>query len=1380
MTTSVSGSSYKFKIAADRRAQMPFSVIAVLLLVVSSASIALLYGIDSQGDAARIPQEKLGDMTAAMDAAVEDVVRIAYASALDSIKGTVVLNSTELHERFLSSLDPALARSYPKVSGDIRSSVAHNISLTFLRASLQESFGGGTVWQGSSVPAYFIINGNYSLEIACDDGKLTRTVELDQDVLVPLPLLAYKLERMNKAAAPMGEIETIVQYELSALAQDRVLRGYGSGARTGAEGTEEIITPEDVVRAVNLAVLLEELRYFQDIGAVSGDLAAIAPEIEGLEGEADPADLFLRSYQDGGLDLASIVGQALYARADSIVLKWMDYLGLIDLVGLGEAALEMGEDNLFAVIDLLTGGDHDQVVMSEYIANAMAEAGYQQYDYRWYCYGGGDILVHLPSFRITVFDDRGRAEIIELKGTYALDVPQMDVLSSPAWAEVRQDYRSETRAIAEAMRSFVETIAAGIASNCHLPPLDLKLDPTDGRTYLQEIDEQLAAAFRDGSGWIQPAIDRADEVRTVREGLAQAAMDYLDRNWMEMFQVNTSLTRTAWDLSAVLAQEKLGTDPDYSQGALAKVRDRIYLSLTNENWGAWDVMLAELMEGRLGPLLNKLDHALSMQTEGSIDLVTMLTDAMTSTTGLGLMTALMVKDTMDGFGDSLAAQGGGYAVPIASGGMTLDLADGHRRVESVVLDSKALELSEDGRPGSLQVSVKMPWQYDRSHTSYPNRHVTDVGAMTATPYLAQWEVRYAGGLELTARSDGSAVPPCSSFVPLLGAFTVVAFSGWSLEGVEYAPSATLRSDVQDLLTGLYDMIASAAQVVGGLADQLFMLLYRLITDLFSCSTGALGSLEELLASGTGALEDLITGSMGQAISLLADGASAIMGGTTIDLHVLGLALSVVFAPGDSALAGTEDRMRIDIGRSFAGTSFSSSFRVLRLPDGDHTIAVSMGLEADDWSVDLTIDPLTKIYEHVVELRGYMGQYMIELCAPEVQRVQKVSLSLSDIPGVGDALKSIPSPVPGTKWHVDAGMEMSFNILGRSGLVINEVELNPQGADRSREWVELYNPSGEAVDLTGYALVTSRGDVHREVLSGSIQAYGHLVHQFSGQALDNGDVKDFPLQESVTLLDRNGKRVDAAPWLRDLDDDARTWQRSYDGASEWELRTGSRGSSNGPVLLTEQSIEGLKDLIVTSFKESFEEQMSGPLDMSLLRDIVAGAMSRIADRMLDSVERTISVLRFYLELGLDDLTGSAGGGINMGLEYDGRAVRDCLEWFIGAIGAVMNDPLNPLSAGSRAPVPAQTLADHVFVQMGGYMEVRMPDLVRGIAEAKLTVLGTIRISLGSLGLIGGGSGTEVEFGVVASALMGEKVSLGVGQSASACYDVWLIKGTLRMA
>ncbi|MEM3697678.1 MAG: lamin tail domain-containing protein, partial [Candidatus Bathyarchaeia archaeon] len=47
--------------------------------------------------------------------------------------------------------------------------------------------------------------------------------------------------------------------------------------------------------------------------------------------------------------------------------------------------------------------------------------------------------------------------------------------------------------------------------------------------------------------------------------------------------------------------------------------------------------------------------------------------------------------------------------------------------------------------------------------------------------------------------------------------------------------------------------------------------------------------------------------------------------------------------------------------------------------------------------------------------------------------------------------------------------------GATKIVINEVELNPAGVDEGKEWVELYNPTQNAVDLSYWTLSTTAGD-----------------------------------------------------------------------------------------------------------------------------------------------------------------------------------------------------------------------------------------------------------------------------------------------------------------
>jgi hypothetical protein len=60
------------------------------------------------------------------------------------------------------------------------------------------------------------------------------------------------------------------------------------------------------------------------------------------------------------------------------------------------------------------------------------------------------------------------------------------------------------------------------------------------------------------------------------------------------------------------------------------------------------------------------------------------------------------------------------------------------------------------------------------------------------------------------------------------------------------------------------------------------------------------------------------------------------------------------------------------------------------------------------------------------------------------------------------------------------------------LVINEIQFNPTGSDDNVEWVELYNPGGSAIDLTGWYLIDNDGWKFDISGAGSISSGGYLV------------------------------------------------------------------------------------------------------------------------------------------------------------------------------------------------------------------------------------------------------------------------------------------------
>ena len=147
---------------------------------------------------------------------------------------------------------------------------------------------------------------------------------------------------------------------------------------------------------------------------------------------------------------------------------------------------------------------------------------------------------------------------------------------------------------------------------------------------------------------------------------------------------------------------------------------------------------------------------------------------------------------------------------------------------------------------------------------------------------------------------------------------------------------------------------------------------------------------------------------------------------------------------------------------------------------------------------------------------------------------------------------------------------SFALPGAFGatsdqIVINEFDLNPLGSDNYgsvEEWVELYNPTSEAVDIGGWTLSTTSGATVSVTIPGGtvIGANGYYVHRRGSQWLDNDG-------ESVILRDASGKQIDGTPSRSDDDNNERSWSRypngqDTDSATNWRFQVSTEGRSNG--------------------------------------------------------------------------------------------------------------------------------------------------------------------------------------------------------------------------
>jgi len=135
-------------------------------------------------------------------------------------------------------------------------------------------------------------------------------------------------------------------------------------------------------------------------------------------------------------------------------------------------------------------------------------------------------------------------------------------------------------------------------------------------------------------------------------------------------------------------------------------------------------------------------------------------------------------------------------------------------------------------------------------------------------------------------------------------------------------------------------------------------------------------------------------------------------------------------------------------------------------------------------------------------------------------------------------------------------------VATTGVLINEFEQNPLGEDAGNEWVELFNPTNQAVNVSGWVLIPTRNRIHNVTLqAGSIIApLGYLIVQTSFQWLDNE-------WEIIVLKDAAGNTIDTTRNATDTHNDDRSWQRVPNGQdtnndADWAFQPATKGVSNG--------------------------------------------------------------------------------------------------------------------------------------------------------------------------------------------------------------------------
>lgn len=1393
--------------SVDQRGQASFAVVAVLILVLAGATVMISNEVESQGRRSAQDRIALDRMLQCADMAAGELEETAYQAAFTSCLELKAMNSTLLQMSFEQALATSLGHSYPNRRAGFEVGVpGSDLHLDFLRltrdgASISPSPQGTLSWQGEGLPAYFTVGGNYTLSVRDENSQITLEREIDRRVYLPIPLLLDRMGAFERAVSGgKNSLENMVRYELASLAQWRALQGYGSSAGAGQFGTSSLLTEEDSRRAFGLALVLEEIECFgrADPVSLSQVLAQFPTPMTSDElmlmleegAMVDPADIFLSLYGIGELDTRSLVAQTLYASADFLVLRWLDYLQVIDLA---ESMERLSTDALVSLNDFLEqalGQDRLAECTQEWMAGRLLEAGMLDQSYRWIHEGEVDTEVIIPRMEFPMRGWDGQEIILELAGCHALDFPSLDVLSSERWKDFVSDYRQGTFELAQLMRSFVQGVAFALAQGAGLPPIELTLDPRDDLSMADELQLALRKGIDGGGEWFVQAIDSVSQSFVCMDPMGEALMGFMRAEWMSIFELEQGVDRALEGLASHLLHEQLEGAPSFDTYLLESYASILAYQLK------YDAGLGVRSEAEEG-FRSQVDQCTSIfsQAFGNMTLegIPRLLQEVLARLARGLVQLVpgvegAISEACASMLEDAAVASGlrtdRILVHIPSQSVVLALGQGARSRERLVPKLEMPWLSE---PSGLRVEIIDPLGASSS-VGGPNLHLVDPGNVSLSAFQSAYRLHFEGEARLTLRCEGelsdalSSSTPCelASTVPMAFDCSLTCSSAWPLQGVSYSPSATLLQDISDIFGRLWDGVLSGFDWLAEAASEAFVLFQDLVSKILSFSTDLIQAISDLFLSLVQGLRDLIDGALGAFIGWLGQVIIGELSATSFALEFGGLRFVFDIGLASLFLGQSKEYLKVTMSTPLLGAQLTVQARFVDIYRQGADLITNISMAGEGWRAECLIDPRMAVMDHLVELRGVFSDCVLELALPVLVAYEKRSFRLSDIPGVGQLLSRIPVPIPGLTASIDAGFEMKYDRPIADHPVINEVEMNPSGLDSGREWAEIYNPTDQAVDMSGWTLLTAHGDQALSSMQGTVlPPRSYQVVRFPTQALDNGGESGYPLGESLALYDEGGRKVDSMPFLTDHYNDIRTWQRSFDASDRWAFKEETRDAANGWLLMDLNDMDRFLRALRDCAARAFSKMNDRYFDLATLAELIKETIIEVVETLLETIARSIVEMSLFVEVALQDYSQSFDGRLRLALVITGEGVRDALLWIGDVIATALSNLLNPGEVAHRGHSLHEVM-DDVYIRFGAFGSAGLPKLLSSMAgDERFLFGGMVDVNLATfIAPPKGPRNWTMSFGALFEGVPGAYLRTLYPIDSDQLVDCWVVRATLH--
>ena len=1334
---------------------MPFALIAVALLLTTTTFCIVYANLEDR-------EEETEDITAELNtiddaiAGTEDLIRrslgnIIYDISADGNGGTL----TERVKRFDSMEKSWFDSSFPRYEKGFSVDIIEedfDVDIQSTKVSSNSAIAG------KSVASYLRATGTVKAVFTGTAGSATKTLNITADGTSGLPFIvdcATKFELSTEGDASM--LTQLVSYQLSALAQSRIVNGYGLRSATGGMGTADVITRADVENAFRNALSVVETLCFRSNSQNNSNLISRA--------QIDLAENIVLKNGYYEIDIGAIISQSLLSIFDEMIMRWIDYLAIEKIIEFIDCLIDKAKEILNNIISFITNNQEDNENSARvYIKDAMNSCGYSEDEYRYVI--AEDRYLHVESATIGYTADGKYTEFYFPGYDFKIDNLRTDVLSWSGWNNYVVDYEKSRNGIMESVKETLQNLCTSMASNYGI--IRVRANVYDDVSFL---DSYTSAVFDSLDGCLDRiSYDMESSLRNdkIPDALLTTIYQTMTDNRSSIFgeegiryqiveNVSYITLREAFFLGHMATEELywkindlVSASPnldtlmeEYSQNV-----DRIYMmfkdALTSPKNQSGSVMKETVIEA--GKRVLKEDFVKNKITGIATNMMTEVMENIRMNTGSNLVEL----DRLDRF----------------------TLSDGYGNIYE--------EFTDIVDSYSLNIDIIDPTRNSK------NIHSVGLSDAKAASYISVYTVKVTGDVSYTAHSktgvDRSLGRIDSEFRDVLRIdmnFDISCVSGWSLSGATYSASNNIFNDAWNTLLNVLEPLLEPLKKLYEIMRDLFSVCMETVIQVNAYATELIDRLYTIIMEPLERLTELITDAISRNLCWLIENVCGFVEGfdigaskQKITFAFFGLHLTVELRAA-TLLKTTKNIVKLTLEGNIGGTKFSAFIDMKKNSKDGLMIRGGGGVENGDCALDLVIDPEMKFGSKLVTLTGTIRDVDIEACLPYKEMYDEFEMALTDIPGVAEAVSNIVLPIPGYKCGFDMGIDIKYNLPLATGLMINEFESNPAGNDDGKEWVELYNATARTINLSGYMLVPESNEAKAFVITGtSIGAFEKKIVMFEKQSLNNSKSGKHS-GESISLYDPEGKKVDSTPWKKDTYNDDRTWQRKADGSTSWVFVKGTPGSSNGSILKTNAIVkEFLIDCFLKAADRAFEEMGNHLKSIDDITEFLHRTLELFIKNVIDTIADMIVSASVYIKMELMDYAQTQHYGLKVAFEMDSDLVREGIYWIL--------KQLNLLQDVVREPCcndPVQIICENTYLTTTVYTEISTPKFLATLESEEIEVGYKAGVNITGISNM---IWSEEEgkwkavLGVVAEDLDASKLPKGLRSDKDKKCDLWLIK------